>query len=361
MIKQHMSFDEATEYLAQKVSTMALPPAFVPKYDMVATLRKMRELFKNPAVRASVLNKNYEEARLARGLYSSGFCGIAAYIWSHLFRMPNGELIWEVHEYKENRRVAGPVHHVWLVNRFNGDILDLTFDQSVNQDGDLIPIPYHLGKVINVEKPFQRAYNFDKYLGMDLRDVVIRNKIKSEKLRGDETKPSFPPMRPDQSEYFESATQHLLQTIERMGLSKIDQINAKNLTLNFRDAFHSAQVKIETFYELTMPEIVDLGYDAAGFCAAASTTFASLMGGPAKGWQLMYIDKLWTFGPHFYVLHKPTNTIFDLTYDQFHGIEIPYYLGRPESLDTMLRDNRTKGFAHALGVDPVNFYKKQKD
>ena len=49
----------------------------------------------------------------------------------------------------------------------------------------------------------------------------------------------------------------------------------------------------------------------------------------------MYIDDLWTYGPHFYVMHLPTKTPFDLTFDQYayDGVPIPYYLGKPATID----------------------------
>lgn len=362
MQKQQISFDKATDYLINKVSAMKLPEGFVPKYDMVETLRKIRKLFKNKKLRASVLNKKYEESRLKDGLYSAGFCGIASYIWSHLFRMPNGEPIWETYEYKNNHKITGLVNHVWLVNRFTNDVLDLTFDQSVDSDGNIIPIPYELGVPVDADKPLARAYTFDKYLKMDLRDTVIRNKIKSEQLQ-DETSPKLSKMTKNQTKYFESATRTLLEKIDEMNLNPIQRLNAKNITLHFRDAFHLSHVKIETFYELNIDEIKQLTYDADGFCMASSTNFASLMGGEKTGWQLMYIGNLWTYGPHFYVLHKPSNTVFDLTYDQFHGIPIPYNLGSPVNLDEALQDRRPKAFAKALNFNPMQFYntKHQKE
>jgi hypothetical protein len=51
-----------------------------------------------------------------------------------------------------------------------------------------------------------------------------------------------------------------------------------------------------------------------------------------KNWKLMYIDEIWTYGPHFFLYHVPSRQNFDLTADQYtvQGLDVPYYLGRPE-------------------------------
>ncbi len=132
---------------------------------------------------------------------------------------------------------------------------------------------------------------------------------------------------------YENATRGLLEKIDNMHLDQMQRLRAKNLTLLFRDSFKLDTVKHATFY-------IDVGYsykafpyDSYGFCRASSFSFVALMNN--KDWQLMYIDDLWTYGPHFYVMHLPTKTPFDLTFDQYayDGVPIPYYLGKPATID----------------------------
>lgn len=134
---------------------------------------------------------------------------------------------------------------------------------------------------------------------------------------------------------FERATQKLLQEIDSVGLSQTDRMQAKNFTLLFRDSFKSDAVKRATFGMSIGDDYKLFPYDAYGFCKAASCSFVSLM--PRGQWRVMYIDDLWTYGPHYYVQHVATKKNFDLTCDQYEydGVEIPYYMGRPVQL--MLR------------------------
>lgn len=168
-------YDAATEKLVQQVKSMRMPAKFDARYDLAEMVRRFRETFKNEELRSLVLNPKYEESRLANANFSSGFCGIASYTWTHLFRMPDESPIWKLKQYSDNNSVYGLKNHVWLENRFENSILDLTFDQSLNGAGTYVEIPYFLGKPIDENFFFNRAITFADYLGINLEDIVFVN------------------------------------------------------------------------------------------------------------------------------------------------------------------------------------------
>lgn len=149
---------------------------------------------------------------------------------------------------------------------------------------------------------------------------------------------------------YENATQGLLRKIDEMNLSLKERLRAKNLTLLFRDNFKLESVKHATFYQNCGYDYRSFPYDSFGFCRASSFAFVSLMKSP--DWQLMYIDDIWTYGPHFYIQHMPSNTVFDLTFDQYayDGIPIPYNIGRRSAIDADGK-NVIVRFLHAVGLD----------
>lgn len=129
---------------------------------------RFRTAFRNTELRHAVLAHRYERERIAQGRFSAGFCGIASYTWTHLFRMPDGGEIWRVKHYKNNRTRYGLSDHVWMENKFDGSILDLAFDQSVDEEGTFVEIPYDLGGYADEYFEFGRAYKFAEYLGLDI-------------------------------------------------------------------------------------------------------------------------------------------------------------------------------------------------
>ncbi|MBR1379998.1 MAG: hypothetical protein IJ560_00200 [Alphaproteobacteria bacterium] len=146
-------------------------------------------------------------------------------------------------------------------------------------------------------------------------------------------------MTPEQKQYYADATQKLLSKIDKMNLDSGTRTRAKKLTRIFRDAFGCEKIKYETLY----PEIAEFGdlslfkYDSEGFCRAASNAFTTIIGNTPRVWQLMYISEIWEHGPHHYLMHMPSETIFDLTYDQFTGAgiySVPYDLGYAVKMKT---------------------------
>jgi len=167
-------------------------------------------------------------------------------------------------------------------------------------------------------------------------------------------------MKPDKEKYYEKATQDLLATIEKMKLDKFPRLRAQNLVINFRDSFKLPEVKFQTFWEDLGEDMNKFTYDSDGFCRAASVDFAIMMGGEPD-WKLMYINKLWTYGPHHYLFHVPSRTVLDLTYDQYTNtrITIPYWLGRP--IETKFKEKDIEGrFAKALQLTTL-LENNQKD
>ena len=167
-------------------------------------------------------------------------------------------------------------------------------------------------------------------------------------------------MTPDKEKIYENVTQKLVKTIEKMGMEKLQRMRAKNLVLLFRDSFKLPEIKHKTFWADLGEEMYRFDYDADGFCRASSVDFALMMGG-APDWKLMYIDDLWTYGPHHYLFHIPSKTILDLTYDQYThaGMGIPYYLGKPIELEFKEQDIEGR-FAKALNLTSL-LNNNQKD
>ena len=158
-------------------------------------------------------------------------------------------------------------------------------------------------------------------------------------------------MTPDKEKYYENATRKLINAIDKMKMGSIERVRAKNLTLLFRDSFKLPDVKQATFSQET--DVKKFTYDSDGFCRVSSINFALMMG-ENPNWQVMYIDDLWTYGPHHFLMHMPSKSVLDLTYDQYthSGIEVPYYLGQPVKY-ALESDAAATRFAHILGLTPL--------
>ena len=157
---------------------------------------------------------------------------------------------------------------------------------------------------------------------------------------------------------FEDATRKLIRQLDTMGLSQRSRMQAKNFVLLFRDSFKSEDVKKATFSRVIGQDYKLFPYDSYGFCKAASCSFVALMNEPQE-WRVMYIDEMWTYGPHYYVQHIKTGQAFDLTYDQYtyDRLSVPYDMGRPVKINREAQDTVVR-FLHSVGLDYVNFFKK---
>ena len=161
----------------------------------------------------------------------------------------------------------------------------------------------------------------------------------------------------DKKQFYEAATQKILSQIDSMGLAPDDKRQAVYFTRLFREAFKYDEVKKYTFIT-PYSKIWDLGYDSAGFCRAASITFAIVMG--MRDWQLMCIDESdWSLRePHHYLKHIPSGKFFDITYDQFaiDGFTVPYDLGHKAIFGLTPNDIPIK-FAKVLDIDIIDVLK----
>lgn len=152
---------------------------------------------------------------------------------------------------------------------------------------------------------------------------------------------------------FENATKKLIGQLNTMGLDSRTRMQAKNFVLLFRDSFKQESVKRATFAHTIGDDLNLFTYDADGFCKAASCSFIRLMNNP-KEWRLMYINEIWSYGPHFFIQHIPSGQAFDLTYDQYEhdGISVPYYIGRPINMNGDAKDTATR-FLESIGMNFV--------
>lgn len=166
--------------------------------------------------------------------------------------------------------------------------------------------------------------------------------------------------------FYATETNNLLNTIRKMGLNEQQQNYAEKLVKDFRNAFKSKDVRRATFPDekpLSPKAMMSLWY-SDGFCRASSIAFQTLMGGEENGWILMAIPEIFApYGPHHYVLHKPSNTVLDLTADQFthySGLkDIPYNYGKP-IFDKVIAKDSPANFAAMLGINLVKEAQKQK-
>lgn len=155
---------------------------------------------------------------------------------------------------------------------------------------------------------------------------------------------------PAKQKFYEDATLNLLNQINKLKLTPKKKRDAVLYTRVFRELFKLDEVKQYTFVT-DENKIWDFGYDSAGFCYAASVSFAIALG--IKDWQLMCIDGDKYAGrmDHHYLRHIPTGTFFDITYDQFavEGITVPYELGTPAQFSLSSKDTPYR-FAKAVGI-----------
>lgn len=92
-------------------------------------------------------------------------------------RIPDKTEVWRLKQFSNNENIGILKSHVWLENVFDGSVLDLSFDQSIDDYGKYIEFPYDIGTYVNSNFDFQRAYKFAKYIGINLEDTVFINSI----------------------------------------------------------------------------------------------------------------------------------------------------------------------------------------
>ncbi len=161
------------------------------------------------------------------------------------------------------------------------------------------------------------------------------------------------------AELYESATRKLLRDLDEMLPNRIERLRAKNFVLLFRDSFKLDSVKHATFSPIIGNDYKLFPYDSYGFCRAATFSFIALMNSP--DWKPMYIDEIWYYGPHYYIMHMPTKRVLDITYDQytFNRITVPYEMGHKTKIDGEGPRTVTR-FLHAAGIDFMDAAKNAK-
>ncbi len=138
-------------------------------------------------------------------------------------------------------------------------------------------------------------------------------------------------MQSNKEDFYKNATRKLLKTLDDIKISDAERHQAKKLTMLLRNAFKVPAIKDAVFSDDLGDDWRVFTYDSDGFCLTSSFIFADIMNRQSgrNDWQLMYIDELWTYGPHHYLKHIPSGTVFDLTYDQYthYGLTVPYDIG----------------------------------
>lgn len=151
----------------------------------------------------------------------------------------------------------------------------------------------------------------------------------------------------EKEKFYEAATQKLIKKIDELNLGKLERIKAKNLVLLFRDSFKIPSIKHSVFYPDLGKSMNVFTYDSDGFCKT-SYLYKQMM---KDQFDLYYINNIWTYGPHHYLVHKETKQVFDLTFDQYTnvGIEIPYNIGN-KTIENVKDYELAFRFAKALGI-----------
>lgn len=178
--KRMAAYENATRLLVQRAQSATMPDGFKSKYDTGKMVMQFRAAFKSPELRSKVLASKYEAQRIQSARFSAGFCGVASYTWGHLFRMPDGQPIWNARQVVD---LDGVPNHVWLENVYDGQVLDLTFDQFVDGRGTIIEYPYDLGQPASLDITFRRGFVFGNYIGVDLEMIALINRLNLRDLK----------------------------------------------------------------------------------------------------------------------------------------------------------------------------------
>ena len=150
----------------------------------------------------------------------------------------------------------------------------------------------------------------------------------------------------DKKDLFNKSTKELLRIVDETNMPDYSYVHEIVARIRYGMLSDAARRKV-----LGTKNAKDLQeYPSNGYCAVASISF--MLANPDKDWKLMYIDDLWTFGPHFYLKYAPSETVLDLTFDQYVAYNIksiPYELGRISS-PTGLVIKMAQKFSRAIGL-----------
>lgn len=102
-------------------------------------INMLKEAFKDDKIKRQVLDSNWYQLNIERGIDSTGFCFSASEV---LYRLTGGTQIWMV------KRLIDPTNwnqgtHYFLLRKSNNEIVDITSNQFTERG---IQIPYERGR-----------------------------------------------------------------------------------------------------------------------------------------------------------------------------------------------------------------------
>ena len=127
----------------------------------------------------------------------------------------------------------------------------------------------------------------------------------------------------------------------------------QSLQKAFEDENVKKAVLDDNWYQLNKKS----GIHSTGFCFASAEVIFRLAGG-RKTWMVKRIldPKDWNYGSHYYIQHKESGDILDITSNQYEEreIEIPYHLGKGTGLRNI--SNKAKILAKMAGLGELKTY-----
>lgn len=106
---------------------------------------KLKDAFKNEEVKKAVLKEDWYQKNIESGIDSTGFCYAASEI---IYRLSGGKENWKKASISEKKWEHGG--HCFLINKKNGEILDITADQYTLKN---IKIPYEIATYSGFRTP----------------------------------------------------------------------------------------------------------------------------------------------------------------------------------------------------------------
>ncbi len=148
---------------------------------------------------------------------------------------------------------------------------------------------------------------------------------------------------------FDKATDQLVSKINLFGLDKQENIKLQKLVLLFRHSFKLRSIKLVVYNKITNQELKKFPSHSYGLCKASTYAFYNVSGGN-DNWDIMYISFDNFYSPHYYLMHKKSQNIFDLTFDQFSDTEIPYNSGKIMDYEENVTDLANR-FLNTMKID----------
>jgi hypothetical protein len=144
----------------------------------------------------------------------------------------------------------------------------------------------------------------------------------------------------NKEQFYENATKDLLNRIDKMGLDLKIRLQAKNLVLLMRDSFKLSDVRQKVFSTVSPGlEWKETSYYSCGFCRSSTFVYSAFMNfiNGSNEWDIMYLPyEVWSNGSHYFLKHKKSDLILDITADQYswYNIDIPYNIALKTKIDS---------------------------